>query len=228
MDISDTDLKLSRHRSNNSFIFPASFNSELSSLTISPSEQFDELNTWSRQHIVNPTTSKSSNISPYQAIEAAYLEHGIRVRLSPTKVTASGQESQRKSASTLQRHKAFVNRQPSRTSSALYYATSHLDQYDDSRSFSVLQETFSTNFEQTPARDELNAHLSETNKELCGKDCYSTSTIVKKPSNSANSSDNLFIINDATSTTTLVDNDPDLVYMSSLLKQPSGESVRGK
>ncbi|CAF5014429.1 unnamed protein product, partial [Rotaria magnacalcarata] len=35
-------------------------------------------------------------------------------------------------------------------------------------------------------------------------------------------------IDGITSSTTLYNSDPDLVYMSSLLQKPSGESMRGK
>ena len=56
-------------------------------------------------------------LSSYQAIETAYREQGIRIRL------ASQQQSEKKSNDNLRRHSAFCNRNPSRTSSVLHYTT---------------------------------------------------------------------------------------------------------
>ncbi|CAF1566346.1 unnamed protein product, partial [Adineta steineri] len=57
--------------------------------------------------------------------------------------------SDRKSASTLHRVKIFINRNPSRSSSVLHYTTTLQDPYQDSRPFSELQQTSTTDFGET-------------------------------------------------------------------------------
>ncbi|CAF0867984.1 unnamed protein product [Rotaria sordida] len=225
MDISNSDIKAIRHRSNTSFAFPTSLNTESSTLTVSPLDYADEMNNHSREQIVIPTISQPSNISPYQAIEAAYLEHGIRIRLSPTRMTPSGQQSERKSANSFQRRPAFISRHPSRTSSVLHYSTINQDQYNDSRSFSALQQMSSNDFDQTREHNRSYAQSSQI-KEETYEDYYSSSIKTNEHSNFVNSPEIFSMTNGIASSTRLCDHDSDLMYMSSLMNQPNGESVR--
>jgi len=219
MDLSQNNLKPTKFRSNNSFAFPASLN-------IRSSDQNHEMITRFHQSPVTPAASQSSNRPSYQAIEAAYLEHGVRIRVSPTRTS---QQSERKSVNSLQRHTAFISRNPIRTTSVLHYTTTDLDQHHDSRSFSALQQSSSNDFEQTQTHNVSYAQSSQLNEEI-HDDYLSPSIIVSEHSNPITPPEKLPITNNRTSTTptTLYDNDPDLLYMSSLLKKPSGDSFLGK
>lgn len=203
---------------------PTSLNRESSHLNLPLSDRTHEMNSTtssrSRQQIIIPTASQSS----YHAIKAAYLERGIRIRLSPTR---TNQQSGRKSVNSLQRHTAFINRNPSRTSSVLHYTTNNHEQHHDSRPFSALHQTSSNDFDPNHTHNVSYAQSSQINEET-QKDCLSPSIIASEHSNLVSPVEKLPITNDITSTRTLFDNDPDLVYMSSLLKQPSGDSFIGK
>jgi hypothetical protein len=183
------------------------------------------MNSRSRPEIVIPIAPPPSNLASYQAIESAYLERGIRIRLSPSRTATSAPQTGRKSANNLQRHTAFTSRNPSRTSSVLQYATTNQDQHHDSRSFSALQQTSSGDFEQTSKHNVSYAHSSQIDEET-HPIYYSPSILVSENSNPTtlekvpNTHDNL-------NTPTLYDNDPDLAYMSSLLQKSSGDSFRG-
>ncbi|CAF3012461.1 unnamed protein product [Rotaria sp. Silwood2] len=225
MDISNSDIKATRHRSNTLFAFPTSLNTEPSTLIVSPLDYTDEMNNYSREQTIIPTTSQPLNVSPYQAIEAAYLEQGIRIRLSPTRTAASGQQSERKSANSFQRRPAFISRHPSRTSSVLHYATTNQDHYNDSRSFSALQQMASHDFQQVHEHSVSYTQSSQIQEET-HEDYDSSLTKVNEHCNLVNSPELFSMTNGIASSTTLYDNDPDLMYMTSLMNQPSGESVR--
>ncbi|CAF0849351.1 unnamed protein product [Rotaria sp. Silwood1] len=225
MDISNSDIKAFRHRSNTLFAFPTSLHTESSTLTVSPLDHANEMNCYSREQTIIPTTSQPSNISPYQAIEAAYLEHGIRIRLSPSRTAAPGQQSERKSANSFQRHSAFINRHPSRTSSVLHYSTTNQDHCNDSRSFSALQQISSNDFEQTHEYNVSYAQSSQIQEET-HEDYYSSLMKTNEHCNPANSPELISMKNGIISSTTICNNDPDLIYMTSLMNQPSGECVR--
>ena len=128
---------------------------------ISPSEYMNDTNTHLSQQTSTrrkphvPPSSQTTHVSTYQAIEAAYLEHGIRIHLNPSTAAAVSNQlstenlTGRKSVSSIQRHKAFANRIPSRSSSALHYSTNLQDPNQDSRPFSALQQTSTVDFEQS-------------------------------------------------------------------------------
>jgi hypothetical protein len=224
MDLSRSEFKPSKHRSNTDFALPSSLNIELSSLNLSPSDQSQEMSTRYHPSLVVPVATQVTNTSPYHAIEAACLEHGIRVRLSPTKVgTAGQQQSGRKSVNSLQRHTAFINRNPSRTSSVLHYATTNQDQNDDSRSFSALQQISSNDFHQSHVHN-----VSYDQSIPVNEDDYALSIIASEHSNPITPPDKLPIASPRRPLTKLFPDDPDLAYMSSLLKKPSGDTFRGE
>lgn len=183
------------------------------------------MNARSRQQVVIPIVTQPANLPSYQAIEAAYLEQGIRIRVSPTR---SGQQSGRKSAASLQRHTAFASRNPSRTSSVLHYAPPNLDQQHDCRSFSALQQTSSNDFEQINAHNVSYAQSSQINGETYYSDYFSASIIASEHSNPCTPPEKVPPANETVSTTALFDNNPDLLYMSALLKKSSGDTFRGK
>ncbi|CAF2096598.1 unnamed protein product [Rotaria magnacalcarata] len=226
MDISSSDLKAIRHRSNTLVALPASLNPEPSILNVSPLGYADEMHNYSSEHALVPALSQTSNPAPYQTIEAAYLEHGIRIRLSPTRITTTtGQPSERKTTHNFQRRTAFTSRNPYRSSSVLQYATSKQGQYSDTRSFSALQQMSTNDFEQTNDHIKSYAQSSQITEEI--NDDYCSSVIkVNESSNSMGSPEIFSTIDGITSSTTLYNSDPDLVYMSSLLQKPSGESMR--
>jgi hypothetical protein len=247
MDLSNSEFKPAKQRSNNTFALPTSLNHELSYLNITPSDQSPEIysrqcqQTSTRRNFLIPPPSQATHTSSYQAIEAAYREHGIRIQLSSTTAAAVSQQkiqstenlTGRKSANSLQRHKAFVDRNASRSSSALHYSTIKTDLNQDSRPFSALQQTSTNDFEQTntynvsyvqPIESQVTLKSSEQlNTHFC-----SSSIVANEHSNPVTPPSHLAITNGTVSTTTLIDNDPDLAYMSTLLQTTSGDSFRGK
>lgn len=247
MDLSNTEIKPIKHRSNNSFALPTSLNNDLSSLTVSISDHLREIDyqpsqqTLSQQRLINPAPSQATRVSSYQAIEAAYREHGIRIHLDPTAAAAvsqqqfqtNGNQTDRKSASTIHRIKAFVNRNPSRASSALHYPTAEPELYQESRPFSALQQTSMTDFEGTQTNDASYSNKTEKPKDLKNPEqsninyCAS-SILVSEPSDNVISQTKRIDANDASTVTTMFDNDPDVIYMTSLLQTNAGDSYRGK
>jgi hypothetical protein len=182
----------------------------------------------SRQKFFISTASQPSNLPSYPAIETAYLKHGIRICLSPTR---TGQQSGRQSVNSFQRRTPLVNRNRnrSRASSALHYTTNNLDQHQDySRPFSALQQTSSDDFEQTTTHNVSYAQSSQMNEEK-QDDYLSPSIIASEDSNLITPPEKIPTTNDVTSPTPRsFDDDPDFVYMSSLLKKPSGKAFLGK
>ncbi|CAF4392264.1 unnamed protein product, partial [Rotaria magnacalcarata] len=80
-------------------------------------------------------------------------------------------------------------------------------------------------FEQTNDHIKSYAQSSQITEEI--NDDYCSSVIkVNESSNSMGSPEIFSTIDGITSSTTLYNSDPDLVYMSSLLQKPSGESMR--
>ena len=186
-------------------------------------------------------------LSSYQAIETAYREQGIRIRL------ASQQQSEKKSNDNLRRHSAFCNRNPSRTSSVLHYTTTttttHLNHQPDSRPFSALQQTSSNDFEQNHGHnvsyaqslqiDEenyptnfLSPSITESEHSICSPSppplplpSRSSSLPIRHlPEKLSLTTSNAV----STTTATSQENDPDFAYMCALLSKPSGDSFRGK
>lgn len=185
------------------------------------------MNARSRQQVSLSNVIQPEHLPKYQAIEAAYLERGIRIRLSPTK---AGQSSGRKSAgSNLQRHTAFANRNPSRTSSVLQYTSNNLEQQHDSRSFSVLQQS-SEDFEPSHAHNVSYAQSSQINDESFYHDYVAASIVASEhsipsprpPPEKIAPANELISANTASFHT-----DPDFLYMSTLFMKPSGDAFRG-
>lgn len=245
MDLSNSEFKPPKHRTNNSFALPTSLTI---SVNMSPCTQTPDINTnhpqqtLSRRTIRLSSPSQSPHISAYQAIEAAYLEHGIRIHLNSTTAAAVTQQQNlptenltgKKSITGILRHKAFVNRNPSRPSSALIYATNGNDTNEDSRPFSALHHTSTVNFEQKNTPNASNTQSIESQNQLQSSEqtnnngCASSIVGSERSDHIRSSTPLVPITNDASSITTLIDNDPDLAYMSSLLKTTNGDSFRGK
>ena len=242
MDLSNNESKPARFRSNNSFVLPTSLSNDLSSLHMTPSDSNDELDsTHLQQTSANPMFAHSTASQPiahhssaYQAIEAAYREHGIRIHLNPTTATAIGQ--QHSSASdylngskppiSLQRPRVFIHRTPSRSSSALHYTDAAPDHKQDSRPFSALQQTSNHDFEQY-RRDDLSCGAVIDLSQLPARpnvEHSSTSILASERSNLLTPPTNVGI---TTIVTKPIENDPDLAYMSRLLKTTNGDSFRG-
>ncbi|CAF2512485.1 unnamed protein product [Rotaria sp. Silwood2] len=250
MDLSNSEYKPPKHRTNNLFALPTSLNNDLSSLSISISDRPHEVDiqtsqqTLARRMLNQPLPpSQTTRTSSYQAIEAAYLEHGIRIHLNPTTAAAVNQQQQnqtttteniteRKSASSVQRHNAFVHRNLSRSSSALHYPVTVQDAYQDSRPFSELQQTSITDFEETQIHNVSYTQTIETQQkphlsEQLENNYCSSSILISEPSDHMILSRQMPITNDTTSTiTTALDNDPDLAYMTSLLQTTNGDAFR--
>jgi hypothetical protein len=236
MDLSNSDYKPPKHRTNNSFALPTSLNDDLSSLSIYPSNTAQEVSSHppqqpsTRRKFLRPTPSQVIHVTPYQAIEAAYREHGIRIHLNPSTAAAVTQQQHQSTenltASSLHRHKACVNRNPSRSSSALHYSNAVQDPDESSRPFSALQHASTTDFEQ------INTHNVSYNQGIQSQrqlnDVYCSSLIVaSEHSEHMILPPQLAITNGTMSSGTLIDNDPDLAYMSSLLQTASGDTFRG-
>lgn len=185
------------------------------------------MSTRSRQPAVLSNAILPEHLPGYQALEAAYLERGIRIRISPTR-TSGQQSSGRKSATGIQRQTAFASRNPSRTSSVLQYTSPNGDQQHDSRPFSALQQTSSNDFEQSHAHNVSYAQSSQINDESFYHDYLAPSIVASEHSNPT--SPPLLQTNELISTTatTSFDTDPDFLYMSILLKKSSGDGFRGK
>jgi len=242
MDLSNSEFKPSKHRTNNAFALPTSLNNELSSLHLSSCNHNHEMNTnLSEQVLPLSTTSQPTHGSTYQAIEAAYLEHGIRIHLNSSTAAAVTQQQTLttenltggRSTNSIQRHKAFVNRYPSRSSSALHYPTSVHDTNQDSRPFSVLQQTSTLDFEPTNMHNVSYSQPIESQNQLqlpqqLNNNYCSSSYLTSEQSDHLTLPTQLAITNEITSTGTLVNNDPDLAYMSSLLQTTTGDLFRGK
>jgi hypothetical protein len=241
MDLSNSEYKPLKHRTNNTFALPTSLNNDMSSLSIYPSNPTNEINTnhpqqtSTRRLFHRPVLSQATPITPYQAIEAAYLEHGIRIHLNPTTAAAVTQQqsqtidisSRGKSASSIQRHKAFANRIPSRSSSALHYSNPVPDSDQQSRPFSALQHASTTDFDQTNTHNVSYTQKIENQRQLNDNYC-SSSIVASEHSDHVILPPQIAITNGTTSSATLIDNDPDLAYMSSLLQTTNGNSFRGK
>jgi hypothetical protein len=249
MDLSNSGYKPSKHRTNNTFALPTSLNTELSSLNGTPHDHTPDLyakhhqQTSKRRPFPLSSPTQSTNVSSYQAIEAAYLEHGIRIHLNSTtgstvtKQPNSTRENsnERKFENTIHRHKAFVNRNPSRSSSALHYSTISHDRNQDSRPFSALQQTSTDDYEQNDThrishpQPSESQNQSQSSQPLNNNYCLS-SRVASEQSDPMILPTQLAITNgtSSTTTTTLINNDPDLEYMSSLLQTTNGDSFRGK
>ncbi|CAF3455030.1 unnamed protein product [Rotaria socialis] len=246
MDLSNNEIKPFKHRTNTSFALPTSLNNDLSSLSMSVSDRLHDMEvqpsqqTLINQRLNNPAPSQATLTPSYHALEAAYLEHGIRIHLNPTTAaTVSQQQSQtnmntsdRKSASTLHRVKIFINRNPSRSSSALHYPTVVTEPYQDTRPFSALQQTSMTDFEGTDTNNVSGTHKNENqqnshNQEQLNFNYCASSLLVSEHSQNLISATKVIDNNDASSAaTTVLDNDPDIAYMTSLLKTTTGDSYR--
>jgi hypothetical protein len=247
MDLSNSGSKPSKHRTNNTFALPTSLNNEVTSLHLSPANYTPEINTHQPQHTLArrgfplPTSTQPARESSYQAIEAAYLEHGIRIHLNSTAVAAVTQQqnsttenlTKRKPPNIIQRHKAFANRNPSRSSSALHYPSVVHDTKQDSRPFSALHQTSAVDFGQVNIQQIslTQSNESQTQSLLShqlNNNCSSISLVASDQSNHIPLLTQLAITDGTTPTTTVPNNDPDLAYMSSLLQTTSGDAFRGK
>ena len=244
MDISSSGLKSAKYRTNNTFAFPTSLNTELTFLNISSANHTPDT---SRNHTqqtskrralpLSSPTDSTTNVSTYQAIEAAYLEHGIRIHLNSTNPTSGSggvgfvqQENliRKKPTNNIQRYKTFVNKQSSRSSSALHYSTNIQDTNQDSRPFSALQHTSIVDFEEINTPKETYAQPIETQNQL------ESSPLLHQNRSSSPILPNQHFdhfklpITNGISTTTFINHDPDLAYMTSLLQTTNGDSFRGK
>ena len=243
MDLSNNELKPMRYRSNNSFVLPTSLSNDLSSLHMTPSDSNEELDmNHLQQTSVNPmftppivSPPNANQSSAYQAIEAAYLEHGIRIHLNPA--TASTMTQQQPSTTdpvngnkppmNPQRPRVFIHRNPSRSSSALLYTNAVPDDNRDSRPFSALHQTSNHQFEQYRSDDVSYRPMVDLSQLPAQStvDYSSTSMLASEHSNVVSPTANLGM---HTIVTRSVENDADLDYMTRLLKTANGDSFRGK
>lgn len=171
-------------------------------------------------------SSQVTEMKSYKAIEAAYLEHGIRIRLTPTK---SNPNTAARRSSGSQRHTSFSNRNPSRTSSVLQYAPARPELDQETRSFSVLQQTSSNTFDgnqklTTSFAQSSTQCLNETNQQ----EYFSPSIVATEYSNPIVPSEKPSIMTPRQEACNSVSNDPDLAYMCSLLTTSIGQSYRGE
>jgi hypothetical protein len=229
MDLSNSEYKPVKYRANNTFALPTSLN-------ISPEINTDHSQPISTTRRVLPF-SIHSNTSPYQVIEAACLEHGIRIHLNPMTAAAVAQQkssstenlNSKKSENSLQRNRTFVNRNPSRSSSALNYSTAVNVTQQDSRPFSALQQISTTDFDPTNTHNVSYVQPIENQNSLPLTNAYCSSSIL-----TSEQSDPIVlqaqsaVTNGTPSREAFTNHDPDLAYMSSLLKTTSGDSYRGK
>ena len=232
--LSNNELKSPRHQTNDDneneqnrtlFVAPSS---ELTSLPSLTSDQITD--TYQSEPLpIQDASSQTTDMTSYKAIEAAYLEHGIRIRLSPSKpITTTVPTPGRRSAGS-QRYTAFSNRNPSRTSSVLHYATTTQEIDHDTRSFSVLQQMSSNGFDPTQT---LNVSFAQSSTqgvdEPINQEYLSPSIITTEYSNPVTPPDKPLLANHRQNPPVSFHNDPDLAYMSSLLKTSIGQSYRGE
>lgn len=203
-------------------------------VTSFPSDQINE--TLGNQQptenlIIQDTCSQTTDMTSYKAIEAAYLEHGIRIRLTPNKSSTTNKTTAttgRRSANS-QRHLSFTNRNPSRTSSVLTYAPTRPEIDQETRSFSALHQASANGFETSQTLNVSLAQSSSTQyfEGTKSSEYFSTSFIAKEHSNPVTPPGKTSTHQPSAISLTFP-NDPDLAYMSSLLKTSIGQSYRGE
>jgi hypothetical protein len=242
MDLSNNELKPMRYRSNNSFVLPTSLSTDLSSLHMTPSDSNEELDmSYPQETSVNPmfTDPSANQASAYQAIEAAYREQGIRIHLNQTAVATMTQQQQQQQPSATdhvnesklpinpQRPRVFIHRNPSRSSSALQYTSAAQDTNQDSRPFSAFHQTSNHHFEQYRSDDGSHGPVIDLSQLPARStvEYSSTSMLASEHSNPITLTAHLGM---NTIVTRSVENDPDLDYMTRLLKTANGDSFRGK
>ncbi|CAF0787615.1 unnamed protein product [Adineta ricciae] len=215
MDIINTDLRSIHHRSNTSFALPTSLERDISYPHLTSYDQMHDMSSHSFQDPDLLTESQSSNLSSYKAIQQAYLQHGIRIRFSPRKiVSATHSKCERPLTSSARPHTASA-----RQNSAKPMITKQ-NQDHETESYDSPQQGSSNDFEQN--------HVNNISEEEILEDCYSTSFITSQHFHSSTPSEKTHFTNTNTPTTAtlLDDDDPDMLYMSSLLKIASVESFR--
>lgn len=162
------------------------------------------------QHVQpKPPPNAMSLPSSYQAIESAYLEHGIRVSLHPAQRSDANADHgrPRKTTSTIQRSRTIVNgylhrpdtpRQPLRFSQSIHehapVSAAHLPDVHTQQSDSANNRPFLTS---------TNEHVEQRRPSV-------PVGLHEKPSTMAQ----------------LIGNDPDLAYMSSLLQKTTKGTAR--
>ena len=188
--------------------------------------------------IESNTSHTTSNARPnYRALEAAYLERGIRIQMDASTAAALNQQQTsttdrshgNKSTNLLQRPRAFVHRNPSRSSSALQYQVILPDPNEDGRPFSALQPGLRHDFERNPPPDEdayaNGVDLSQLTGQQLRSDYSTHSILIGEQMTPVTPPEQIRIpVNGCKS----IDDDPDLVYMSKLLKTTNGDSFRGR
>lgn len=233
MDLTNNDSKQTRFRVNKAFALPTSLNNDLKSLNISRSETSDDFlvehpHQASTRHLgteSNESDRAGQHLSAYQAIEAAYLEHGIRIHLNSTTSQVKNQTATPKTSS--HRSRAFVNRNPSRSSSALQYSTVAHQTHQDFRPFSALHNATNNELqsnEQNNGRHRNQREFSHLPTDS-NNDYSSTSLLGSEHSSSA--SPNELNSQSKRHKLTLLDEDPDLIYMTKLLTTANGDAYRG-
>lgn len=191
-------------------------------------EQNNEVNVDSNSQLALVESKNDENkveenqeVSSYQAIEAAYRQRGIRIRLSPGKGSPSqGSAAGRRSALSLRRPSTFSNRNPSRTSSVLNYSSTKPEFEPVERSFSVLQQASSNAFESEHTKSLAFTQSTEISEVPTVSGFSENETSPKLVTSAVTTEKSVIPIN-------LSMNDPDLAYMSVLLKTSAGESYRG-
>ena len=232
MDLTNNDTKPSRYRSNNTFVLPTSLTRDLSSMRLSSSEMSGDFETIhphqaSTHEIIdanNNSEAAINHLSTYQEIEAVYLEHGIRIHLNSTSSTHQNQQQTPRINS--QRPRVFINRNPSRSSSALQYPNTGADPNQDCRPFSALQQDKQTVtnepelLQRTTNGDSHDVAFSHLPTD------YSSASLLESE-HSAPVTPNEHQSISRSNGVTVPDDDPDLIYMTKLLKTTNGDSFRG-
>ncbi|CAF1406661.1 unnamed protein product [Adineta steineri] len=220
MNLSNNVSKPIHHRSNTSFAFPTSFNSEISYPHLTPSaDSIHEMSSYSFRTTDTLTASQASNMSSYRNLQAAYLDRGIRVHLSPRKAMSARQaKSERQPINDARPNTACVRRNPRRLSNTLQDTIINQDPHIES--YSTLQQESANDFEQIHTQNGSNGELSSSMDE--DDNYYTTSFITSEHYNPSKKS----LTHTIKPTTPIDDNDPDIVYMSTLLKKARVESGR--
>ncbi|UJR23355.1 hypothetical protein I4U23_026367 [Adineta vaga] len=228
MDIVTTDLRTVHHRSNTSFALPTSLEKEIAYSYLSPYDQMHEISSHSFQDPDLLTASQSTDLSSYKAIQQAYLQHGIRIRLSQRKASsATRSRPERKSIHSARPHTANIRQQSAKPTNVLQDATTKQNEDHDAQSFSTPQQTSLNDFEQIHVNNVSDDELQSPINDEIPEDYYSTSFITSQHFHLDTPQRRTQSTNPITPTTTILDDDdPDIIYMSSLLKIASVESFR--
>lgn len=229
MDIASTDLRSLPHRSNTGFAFPTSLNTDISYLHLTPDNRVYEMSSDSFQDPDLMTASQSSNLSSYKAIQAAYLQHGIRIRYSPRKTTpATAARPDRQPSGSACTRTTSSKEHPVGLPKVSQHMARKQHAEPDSASFDTPQQSSSNDFDHVRIADVSDEESTSPINDDIPDEYYSTSFITSQHFPSGTPLEKTRFANTLTPTAPVLDDDdPDIAYMSSLLKIASSDSFRG-